>query len=126
MPDLTIRPATIDDVKRFYPEIRASFIAWVAELDGAVEGMLALVLTRPYACIISRFSEPLRPYLGSVKVMRYVKRMQALCKKRGGTVLAVQDANEETSPLILHRLGFVFREETHGQKVYEMRCGNVH
>ena len=106
MSRLVVRPARVEDVKHYYPDVGASFKAWVAELDGVVEGIVGLVLTRPVACLVSGFSEALRPYLKSLPILKAIKRAYEACKAHNGMIIAVQERTEEQSPVILARLGF--------------------
>lgn len=103
---LIVRPATLDDVRQYYPDVGASFRAWVAEIDGVVDGIVGVVMTRPVACLISCVGERLRPLLKTLSVLRAIKRVHDLCRAYHGRIIAVQDKNEPQSPAILARLGF--------------------
>lgn len=116
---LIVRPARVEDVKLFYPDIGATFRAWVAEVDGVVEGIIGLVMTRPVACLISSVSETLRPYLKRLSILRAIKRVQALCEDYRGRIVAVQEPDEPSSPAILHRLGFKPYGRVDGDFFYE-------
>lgn len=103
-----VRPATSDDVKLFYPDMHCSFRAWVCELNGEVQGIIGLALTRPMACLFSVFREPLRPYLKHLAILRGIKRAQALVQASRLPVLALAEPTEPTAPGILKRLGFEY------------------
>ncbi len=120
---LFVRPATIDDVKHFFPDIDVSFRAWVAEVDGVVSGMVGLALTRPIACLISATGDALRPFLHSMPVLRAIKRVHDLCRAYSGPIMAKSDPDEPTSPAILRRMGFEYLGEFDGEIVYQMRRG---
>ncbi len=112
---LVVRPARREDVALFYPGVRASFRAWVAEIDGIVEGLIGLVMSRPIACLVSVFNEPLRPFLRSLSVLRAIRRARDLCASYRGRIIAVQERDEPESPVILARLGFSPLGEVDGE-----------
>jgi hypothetical protein len=116
---ITTRPATPADINHFYPDVTASTKAWVAELDGEPEGIIGLVLTRPIACLFSRFNEALRPYLRHPAVLRLIKKAQAACAASRVKVIAGAEPDEPTAPKILTRLGFRPLGELYGDQVYE-------
>jgi len=120
---LTARPATAEDVKVFYPEITASFRAWVAELDGELSGIVGIALLRPTACMFSAFKDELRPYLGRPVIMRQVKKAQAAVRMSRVPVWAVADPEEPTSPGILGRLGFKPLGEVEGDQIFAWTPG---
>ena len=103
---ITTRPATIEDVRRFYPEHSCSFRAWVAEMDGVPEGIIGLALSRPLACMFSTFNEALRPHLKCVTVLRIIKQAERAVKESRVPVIALAESDEPTAPGILTRLGF--------------------
>ena len=103
---LVVRPARLEDVKRYYPDINASCRAWVAEIDGVVEGFIGLILTRPFAALVSVFSETLRPHLRTMPVLKAIKRVSDIVTAHNAPLLAVQEPGEPTSPVILLRLRF--------------------
>lgn len=104
--NLTARPATVADVKLFYPDMACSFRAWVCELDGEVQGIIGVALMRPVACMFSIFREPLRPHLRHLTILRGIKRAQAAVQASRVPVLALAEPGEPTAPGILKRLGF--------------------
>lgn len=106
--NLATRAATPEDVKHFYPEMACSFRAWVCELDGEVQGIVGVALTRPVASMFSVFREPLRPYLRHQAILRSIKRAQAAVKASRVPVLALAEPGEPTAPGILKRLGFEY------------------
>ena len=120
---LTVRPATIADIRSFYPEWTASFRAWVAELDGEVQGIIGLCLLRPVAFAFSQFREPLRPYLKHPAILRLIKRAQAAYAASIVPVTAVPDPNEDAAPRTLTRLGFRYIGKIDGEKVYQFYGG---
>jgi hypothetical protein len=120
---LHARPATLEDVRYFYPDGGSSFRAWVCEMDGVVSGIIGVVLMRPYACIISSFNEVLRPFLKSLTIMRLIKKVQAVCEASRVPVVAIADPNEPTSEGILKRLGFVFFDVIDGDRVFKWDKG---
>lgn len=116
---LTVRPATIEDIRSFYPEWTASFRAWVAELDGEVQGIIGLCLLRPVAFAFSQFREPLRPHLKHPSILRLIKKAQAAFDASIVPVTAVPDPNEPTARRLLTRLGFRYKGKVDGEPVYE-------
>lgn len=117
-PTPSSRPATAEDIKRWYPDITASFRAWVCELDGEAKGIIGLALTRPYACLFSAFDEDLRPYLKSLTVLRMIKKVQAVVESRNMPVWAIAEENEPDAARNLVRLGFNHWGEVDGDVVY--------
>jgi hypothetical protein len=115
---LQARPANANDVKHFYPEITASFRAWACDLDGQVQGIIGLALTRPTACMFSTFNEPLRPYLKSMTVLRLIKTAEAAVKASRVPVLAIAEPSEPTARGMLERLGFEHIGEFEGDEIY--------
>lgn len=115
---MTIRAATSGDIATFYPDITSSFRAWVAEIDGEVQGIIGLALTRPYACIFSAVNEPLRPLLKSMAILKLIKKVESLFKTRGLPVMAIAEPDLMTAPVILERLGFEYLEQVDGDAVY--------
>lgn len=115
---MTVRAATAQDVNQFYPDVTASFRAWVAEVEGEVQGIIGLALTRPYACIFSAVNEPLKPLLKTMPILKLIKRVEALFKARGLPVLAIAEPDLMTAPAILQRLGFEYLQEVDGDEVY--------
>jgi hypothetical protein len=112
------RPATAEDVRAFYPEITASFRAWVCEIDGEAQGIIGLALTRPLACMFSAFREPLRPHLKSLTVLRMIKRAEAAVNASRVPVLAIAQDDEPTAAGMLERLGFEHVGEFEGDQIY--------
>jgi hypothetical protein len=100
-----VRPATARDITAFYPEQTCSFRALVAELDGEVQGVIGLALTRPTAGAFSAFREPLRPYLRHPAILRAIKATEAMIKASRVPVMAIAEELEPTAPGILQRLG---------------------
>lgn len=118
---IATRPATREDVLRYYPEQTASFRAKVCELDGKPVGIIGLALTRPFACLFSAFDEALRPYLKSLTVLRLIKWVEGVVRACKRPVRAIAEPTEPTAPKILQRLGFVFLEHNDGDDIYEYR-----
>lgn len=105
---ITVRTARQEDVSRYYPDMRCSFVAWVCELNGAVVGMIGIAKLRPVAAMFSVFEEVLRPHLKSLTILRLIKRAEAAVKASHVPVLALAQPDEPTAPTILQRLGFTF------------------
>ncbi len=105
---LAVRAATPDDVKNFYPDLGCSFRAWVCELDGEVQGIVGVALTRPNAGMFSVFREALRPHLRHLAILRAIKAAQAAVKASRVPVLALAEPGEPTAPKLLERLGFEY------------------
>lgn len=114
-----VRPASKDDVSRFYPGMTATFRAWVCDLDGEVRGLIGVIFTRPCACLVSVFDEALRPYLKSIAILRLIKKAQSAVVAYGKRVLAVAEPGEATAKGMLERLGFVYFGNVDGDEVYQ-------
>ncbi len=114
---ITTRAATIDDVRTFYPEAGMSFKAWVAELDGEVQGIIGVALGRT-ACVFSQFNESLRPCLKNPAILRLIKKTHHAVMASLVPVMAVEEDNEPTSRRILERLGFRYKAMADGRKIY--------
>lgn len=117
-----VRPARNDDVQKYYPDNRASFRAWVAELDGDVAGIIGLIMSRPIACAVSTFSEELRPYLRSMPVLRAIKKLHLACREYNGVIVAVAEPTEQAAEDSLARFGFIECGESHGQTIYRFEA----
>jgi len=115
---ITTRPATKDDVMHFYPDITASFRAWVVELNGHVEAILGIVMRRPFATLVSVVNDALKPYLKHMAVLRLIKKVQGVCEKYKGPLVAIAEDGEEGAPLLLTRLGFVHYGVVDGDELY--------
>jgi hypothetical protein len=115
------RPATYDDVRRYYPDVTSSFRAWVCEVDGVVSGIIGVTLTKPYWCLFSVVDDALKPFLGSVKIGRLIKRVQALVEQSKVPVMAIAQPGLDTAPIILRRLGFEEFGVIDGDSVYQRR-----
>jgi hypothetical protein len=113
---VTVRPATREDIEQFYPDITASFRAWVVEVDGVAKGIIGLALTRPYACLFSSADKSLN--LKSIKILKLIKKVEMLFKVRGLPVLAVAEPDLLTAPKILTRLGFEHFGDVDGDDIY--------
>ena len=70
--------------------------------------------------MVSSFDEELRPFLGSVKIMRLVKKMQRICREYPGWVMAAAEPGEPTAPGMLERFGFRYGGDVDGDAVYLM------
>ena len=116
---LTTRPATAEDVARFYPEHSASFRAWVAEIDGVVKGVIGIALYRPVSCLFSVFDEELRVHLKRPAILRLIKLVESVVKRSRLPVRAVAEPTEPTAPDILKRLGFEYLDDIDGDAVYQ-------
>lgn len=116
---IVARAATAADVREFYPEFTCSFRAWVAELDGKVEGIIGVALTRPFACMFSAFREALRPHLKSLSILRLIKKAEAAVHASKVPVLAIAEPKEPTSKGMLGRLGFEYLDTIDGDVVFE-------
>jgi hypothetical protein len=103
---IVARPATREDVQKFYPGETCSFKAWVAEMDDEPRGIIGLALTRPQACMFSAFEPEFRPHLKSLTVLRLIKKAERAVKDSRTPVVALAQADEPTAPIILKRLGF--------------------
>jgi hypothetical protein len=120
MPTITTRSARAEDVTQLHPEARgASYLAWVAELNGRPDGTIGLALTRPRACLFCRFDETLRPHLKAMPLLRLLKRVQTTIETRARPVYALRDPREEQAPAILARLGFALVGWSGGDEVWE-------
>ena len=115
---VTTRGATLNDVRAFYPDMTASFRAWIVELDGEVQGIIGIALVRPMPCIFSVFKEALRPFLRSLPIMRLVKKLQAIVEASKGPVLAIAEPKEVTAPSLLMKLGFRYYDTIDGDEIY--------
>lgn len=115
---LTVRPATADDIRHFYPEQTCSFRAMVAELDGERAGIVGLALTRPTAAMFSKFDEPLRPYLKRPAILRAIKRVEGMAKASRVPVVAIAEPTEPTAPALLERMGAKFVGQQDGSDFY--------
>ena len=118
-----VRPATRQDMEQFYPELDASFRAWVAEVDGKVAGMIGLALYRPFACLVSAVDDALRPHLKNIRIGRAIKKMERLCKEHKGGIIAIADPDEITAPEILSRIEFEYSGVVGADVIYVMRRG---
>ena len=114
---ITSRPATRADVAHYYPDIKASFRAWVCELDGQLAGIIGITLTVP-AALFSAFDECLRPHLNSLTIMRCIKWAADTVKCWPCMVLAVAQQDEVTAPYILQRMGFRYHDTVEGEDIY--------
>lgn len=115
------RQATIDDVRRYYPDVTASFRAWVCEVDGVVSGIIGVVLSRPIACLFSVVDDSLKPFVGSMTIGRLIKKTELVVKASRVPVLAIAQDDIETSTQILERLGLSPLGVIDGDNVYEWR-----
>lgn len=118
---LTRRAATAEDIRDFYPEMTASFRAWVCEIDGKAEGIVGVALLRPVACLFSTVNEALRPHLKHPAVLRIIKKAEEAVKASRVPVWAAAEPGEPRAPEILGRLGFTHIGEVEGDEVYEWR-----
>lgn len=121
MPRLEARPATFADLRRFYPDERCSFRAWVAELDGEPQGIIGLAMTRPHACMFSRFEPELRPHLKSLTVLRLIKKAEAAVRASKAPVLALAEPTEPTAPKMLERIGFTHFAHSDDGEIYSYK-----
>jgi len=78
--------------------------AYVAEMDGKIEGVIGLKRDIDHGLYFSDFHEKLRPYLRSVQIMRAVKASMEFVKAYPGPVFTI--AEDAESCRILRRLGF--------------------
>jgi hypothetical protein len=120
---IVTRPATVADVREFYPEYTCSFRAWVAEIDGEVQGIIGVALTRPFACMFSAFREALRPHLKSLSILRLIKRAEAAVRASSVPVLAIAEPTEVTAPGMLERIGFEYLDRIDGDEIYQWSSG---
>ena len=118
---ITTRPATADDVRRYYPDVTASFRAWVAEINGVVRGILGIVLSRPAACIFSTVDDELKPHLGTVAIGRLIMKLKDWVMRSRVPVYAIAEPGLDTAPVLLTRLGFSPLGVIDGDNVYEWR-----
>lgn len=117
---LTTRPATPADVRAFYPDSGTSVRAWVAEVDGEVQGIIGLALLRPVACAFSQFREPLKPYLNHPAIWRLVKKLQAVMQQSRLPVRAIVETGV-TDRRALERVGFRYLGKIDGDGVFQYR-----
>lgn len=115
---LVARPAKAADIAIFYPDLTASTRAWVCEIDGEVQGIIGIALTRPAACLFSAFKEPLRAHLKSLTVLRLIKRAQAAVRASRTPVLAIAEPDEPTAAGVLQRIGFEYFDTIDGDEIY--------
>lgn len=115
------RPATIDDFRIYYPDINASFRAWVCEVDGIVSGIIGITLTSPYWCLFSVVDELLKPHLSNIKIGRLIKRVEGLIEKSKVPVMAIAEPGFDSAPVILRRLGFEEFGVIDGDNLYQRR-----
>jgi hypothetical protein len=120
---LRSRPATMTDVQRFYPGLGVSVRAWVCEIDGEVQGIIGIAITRPAHSIFSMFSEALRPHLRSLTVLRLVKWLADLLPSFRAPIFAIREPGGRQAPHILKRLGFRFYGIVDGDAVYRFEGG---
>ncbi len=116
---IACRPARREDIEHFYPEMGASFRAWVCELDGELAGIVGVALIRPTACMFSKFDEALRPHLKCLSILRCIKKARDAMASCGGPVIAIAEPGEETAPSLLRRLGFEYVDNIDGDEVYQ-------
>lgn len=117
-----IRPATKEDIERFYPDQTMSFRAWVGEVDGEPRGIAGIAYTRPYPSLFSKFDEPYRDYLRRFAVWKLIHRIGKLVHASPVPVVAFSEPEEATSPRLLQSLGFTRIEECEGGiDLYEWR-----
>lgn len=119
MTRVTVRAAAMDDVRAFYPEVSTSFRAWVAEVDGEVQGIVGIALTHPVACAFAHIREPLRPCLKHPAVMRIVKKVQAVAAASRMPVRTFEEPGEPKARRMLERFGFRYIGTESGNKVFE-------
>lgn len=115
---LRSRPATIDDVRAFYPGFTCSFRAWVCEMDGEAVGIIGMSLARPAYSIFCQFGEALRPHLRSLTVLRLLKWLKGVVSAVRAPVLAIRQRDERQAVHILKKLGFRFLILLDGDAVY--------
>ncbi len=119
---MIVRPARLEDIERLHPESRLlSYRAWACDIDGEPAGVIGIAFTRPQASVFFSCTDALRPHLGSVRMLRVLKRFEAMFKARGLPVLAVREPGEEKAPAMLARLGFRFLREADGEEIHEWR-----
>lgn len=115
---ISVRVATMPEVKEAHPDMQCSYRAWAVEMDGDLVGLIGLALTRPQACLFCWIDPRLRPHLASITVMRLVKKVADLVAAQKAPVLAVRDRKEPKAPHILKRMGFRFYDIIDGDAVY--------
>lgn len=102
MSGLRFRPATGQDIKKFYPDLRHTFRAWVAEDETGVLGIGGVYYDGPYIIAFSRFEPGLEKYpLGKA---RGLKKIMEIVKDRH--CIAIADEKFRDAPGLLERIGF--------------------
>lgn len=117
------RPATVDDVRTFYPDQTCSFKARVAEVDGELAGIVGISLTRPIRSIFCTFKDILRPHLKCLTILRLLKWLEAEIQSQKLPVFAIRERGEPKAVHILKRLGFRFWDVVEGDAVYRFEGG---
>lgn len=100
---MRIRFATAADVEAYYGEQPDQTLrAMVIEKDGAPLAIAGLALEGDRFQAFSEFKPEMEPYLKSMTVLRFVKRVQAMIQAAPLPVVAFSKGD----PALLERLGF--------------------
>ncbi len=99
-----VRPATLADMQAFYGDAPFTLRAYVAEMDGTVEGVIGVKRDIDHGLYFSDFSEKLRPYLRSMVILRAIKSSLELVRGYRGPVYTI--ASDAEACRLLNRLGF--------------------
>jgi len=122
---LAARPATQDDVERWYEGSSPSTArAWVVTLDGRVVGLAGLALHgRPpkYYEAFAEVGEELKPHLHDPVVQWAISRVVRMIRSARLPVVALADPELETAVPLLTRLGAVPAGDAKGLEVYQWR-----
>lgn len=99
---LKFRPATGLDVKFFYPELKHTFRAWVAEDETGLLGIGGVYYDGNNTIAFSRYDEEIEKY--KLAKARGLKKIMEIVGKR--SCLAIADPNIPGSEALLKRIGF--------------------
>jgi hypothetical protein len=113
---ITIRPATADDIRGFYPAgLGRSVRAWVAEVEGDVQAIAGVLATGEYLLVFSDMKAGAG--LPKLTIWRGAKMLLAKIAALNLPLLAV--AHDCSGPFLM-RLGFLATDD-HGVFVWPTR-----
>ena len=99
---LRYRPATRDDIRLFYPDLKHTFRAWVVENEERVLGIGGVYYDGDFIIVFSRFEPELEKY--PLAKARGVKKIMEIVGDK--TCLAIADEKFPESTKLLERIGF--------------------
>ena len=99
---LNFRPATAQDIRFFYPELRFTFRAWVAEDETGLLGIGGVYYDGNNTVAFSRYDEEINKY--RLAKAQGLKKIMEIVGDR--SCLAIADPNIPGSENLLERVGF--------------------